>query len=128
MHGQDVFVSLPTESRKSLCHSILPDAFNSLQKSSSCIAVDVSPLERCLSDYIGDVVDKDKVLKGTYKLVFTSPESILTNTLWRDMLQNTVYQENLVALVVDEAHCVKKWYVHDHNYSNNTSLNYCCNK
>ena len=38
-----------------------------------------------------------------------SPEAVLTNPEWRDMLQSPVYQENLVAFVVDEAHCVKKW-------------------
>ena len=38
-----------------------------------------------------------------------SPESLQTNATWRDMLQSDVYQTNLVAFVVDEAHCVKKW-------------------
>ena len=37
------------------------------------------------------------------------PESLLTDDRWRDMLQNSVYQERLVGLVVDKAHCVKKW-------------------
>ena len=26
------------------------------------------------------------------------------------MLSNKVYRDNLVAFVVDEAHCIKKWY------------------
>ena len=38
-------------------------------------------------------------------------KALLTNETWRDMLLSAVYQENLMALVVDEAqwHCVKKW-------------------
>ncbi len=40
-----------------------------------------------------------------------SPEALLCDDRWRDMLVSPVYQENLVALIVDEAHCVKKWYV-----------------
>ena len=39
-----------------------------------------------------------------------SPESILRQLIWREMLRNEVYQENLVAFVIDEAHCMEKWY------------------
>ena len=35
-----------------------------------------------------------------------SPESLLTNLEWREMLQSEVYRE---AFVIDEAHCVKQW-------------------
>lgn len=50
-----------------------------------------------------------KVLRGEVQLVFITPESIIGNALYRDMLLSTKYKENLVALVVDEAHCVKVW-------------------
>ena len=34
----------------------------------------------------------------------------LAKTAWRDILQSPdVYKEQLVGVVVDEAHCVKKW-------------------
>lgn len=39
-----------------------------------------------------------------------SPEGLLSNNCWRDVLLSREYQENLVAVVIDEAHCVKKWY------------------
>ena len=49
---------------------------------------------------------ENEVCGGKYlELVYPSPEALLTNMTWRDMLQSPVYQQNLVALVVDEAHC-----------------------
>ena len=61
--------------------------------------------------YVGDTDDgtESEVCAGRFQLVYISPEALLTNDTWRDMLQSLVYQQNLVAFVVDEAHCVKKW-------------------
>ena len=39
---------------------------------------------------------------GVYQLVFLSPEALLSNETWRDTVPNPVYQENLVAVVIDE--------------------------
>ena len=39
---------------------------------------------------------------GVYQLVFLSPEALLSNETWRDMVPCPVYQENLVAVVIDE--------------------------
>ena len=50
------------------------------------------------------------VLNGSVQLVYISPENILINHRFRNMLLTQTYQQNLVALVVDEAHCVKMWY------------------
>ena len=52
---------------------------------------------------------KEKVVAGEYHLVYASPESLLTNSYWRAMFLNDCYQSNLIALVVDEAHCVQSW-------------------
>ena len=48
---------------------------------------------------------------GEYQLVLISPESIISNLYCREMLQTQVYQQNLVAFPVDEAHCASKWLV-----------------
>ena len=52
---------------------------------------------------------KSDVVAGEYSLVYISPESMLTNLRYREMFRSTVYQENLVCLAIDEAHCVEKW-------------------
>ena len=51
------------------------------------------------------------VKEGTSQLIFISPESLLNNHQWRDVLLTDVYQENLVYVAIDEAHCVPKWLV-----------------
>ena len=48
------------------------------------------------------------VVKGEIQLVFISPESMLNNK-FRNMLQKNKYQDHLVALVVEEVHCVQMW-------------------
>lgn len=50
-----------------------------------------------------------RIKEGTSQLVFISPESLLNNTQWRDVLLSDIYQNNIVCLAVDEAHCVPKW-------------------
>ena len=63
--------------------------------------------------YAGEATDElqTSIFHGHYQLVFLSPESLVNNFRWRDMLANPIYKENLVGLIVDEAHCVQKWYL-----------------
>ena len=56
-----------------------------------------------------DLSCKRRVLNGEVQLVFITPENLLNNRTYREMLLTQVYQNNLVALAVDEAHCVKSW-------------------
>lgn len=66
---------------------------------------------RC--EFVGEAQEDQQVRKdidlGKYQLVYLSPESLLTNVAWRETLRSPTYRKNLVALVVDEAHLVKKW-------------------
>jgi len=50
-----------------------------------------------------------RVLAGDLQLLYISPENLLNNRKYRTMLLSPAYAKNLVALVVDEAHCVKTW-------------------
>ena len=123
---QDVFISLPTGSGKSLCFCIVPALFDIMREvEERSVVVIVSPLIALMKDqvsamkrrgvksvYVGDCESEDAVAavcSGAYQLVYMSPEALLTDQRWRDMLLSAIYTENLVGLVVDEAHCVKKW-------------------
>lgn len=64
-------------------------------------------------EFVGDAQNDEKViaavLHGEIQLVYISPESLLNNKKFRTMLLKEVYQEKLVALAVDEAHCIQMW-------------------
>lgn len=126
VQGSDVFVSLPTGSGKSLCFSILPWTFDIIRKHKqpTCIIIVVSPLIALMKDqvaslekkglsavYCGDAMSNNdkmaQVAEGKYQVIFISPELLLLEDTWREMLLSPV--EHLVGLIVDEAHCVKKW-------------------
>jgi len=51
----------------------------------------------------------NRVLKGDLQLLYISPENLLNNDKYRSMLLTTQYKENMIALAVDEAHCIKTW-------------------
>lgn len=71
------------------------------------------PMKGISSEFVRELQQDLDALRGVKKgqpqLLFISPESLLRNAQWRGMLLSDVYQENVVALVVDEAHCVIKW-------------------
>ena len=128
--GKDVFVCLPTGYGKSLCYTILPSVFDLLrlvQKKS--IVLVISPLSALMKDQIASVSGmgitatyitdqqsatptiRTKIENGDFQMIFISPESLFCGTQWRRLLCTDVYRKNLVAFVIDEAHCIKNWYV-----------------
>lgn len=66
-------------------------------------------------DFVGeaqcDEMASEAVINGKVQLVYISPECLLENKRYCKMLKSDVYQEKMIALVVDEAHCVKFWSV-----------------
>lgn len=52
---------------------------------------------------------KEGVQNGEYELVYISPESMLRVLKYREMFRSTNYQNHLICLAIDEAHCVEKW-------------------
>ena len=55
LQGNDVFVSLPTGSGKSLIYAVLPFAFDHLRGSEGSIVVVVSPLLSLMKDQVRDI-------------------------------------------------------------------------
>ena len=130
IEGNDVFVSLPTGYGKSLCYAALPRAFDlkrfgSMEPKRSIVLV-VSPLLALMKDQVATYSakgltvcsvtsettpdEKRKISEGEYQLLFFSPEA-LSKRQWFEQIQLEPYSSNVVAFVVDEAHCVKNWYV-----------------
>ena len=54
-----------------------------------------------------DATVRLRVFDGQFQLVFISPENLLCNSRCHGMLCSSQYKIKLVAVVVDEAHCVK---------------------
>ncbi|XP_065901618.1 ATP-dependent DNA helicase Q1-like [Dysidea avara] len=126
LSGRDVFVALPTGYGKSIIFALLPAIFNRIKGCNSSLAVCISPLTSLEVDltvklqsrginaaYVGeqqiDWQETKRVLEGNIEIVFISPESIIHNKAFRNMLRSEAYKERMVALIVDEAHCVKTW-------------------
>ena len=134
MQGRDVFVNIPTGSGKSLIFQVAPLVemwmFSHVPDSSSwlkdAIIIVITPLVALMKDqgnrlnniglkavYVGcaESVNRDPegIDNGEFTYVFMSPESSLSNERWRFMLENKVYQERLIGIVVDEAHCIVDW-------------------
>ena len=62
--------------------------------------------------YISDKEDvgrKQTIKNGEFQIIYISPEALIL-LKWRNILSTRVYRDNLVAFVVDEAHCNLKWY------------------
>lgn len=130
VRGKDVLVCLPTGTGKS-CYASLPYVFDVLRNKisegqHSSIAVVFSPLSSLMQDQVkiynakelkaafvgqdqkNDAIKAD-VVNGHYSLVYISPESMLTVLKYREMFRSSVYQQNLICLAIDEAHCIDKW-------------------
>ena len=120
--------------RKSLCYGVLLGTVDRLIRRNSdavdcaqSIVIVVSPLVALMEDRVASFRKKgitavrvrkedmmkeetvDELHEGQFQMLFFSPEDLLTDETWRDMIQSTVYTENVVGFVVDKAHCVKKW-------------------
>ena len=52
LEGNDVFVSLPTGSGKSLCYAVLPYAFDEFRGRDGSIAIIVSPLKALMKNQV----------------------------------------------------------------------------
>lgn len=117
---RDVFALLPTGFGKSLIYQLAPLVAKAMGLRENPIVVVISPLIALMEDQVREAtalgisacqLDTDNAVsirRGTFNLVFGSPESWLS-VRWRDMLANDVYKDNLLGIVVDEVHLTYKW-------------------
>ena len=134
--GRDVFVWLPKGFGKSVCFQALPFVFDyklglvdAMKKSivfvvAPLVALMVDQVQSLRSRHVKAVILTSGGREGTVapellatketldkaSLVFCSPEALIQDK-WRDVLEKPSLSERVCAVVVDEAHCVSKWYV-----------------
>ena len=109
-------------------NAIIMDQISKLAKNNikaCCFTVDrrVTTLESVMGEEDGDNCDESPALllndssdltalcAGEYQLVFAHPEAVLSEA-GQDIMGSAVYQARVVAVAVDEAHCIKEWYVY----------------
>lgn len=120
--GYDCVVIMPTGGGKSLCYQV-PSFLR------AGVAFVISPLISLMEDQVttllsknvktaalyGDVTQKQKdlILKDitssepTYRLIYTTPETVLS---WLLPALHTLHQNKQLSLIaIDEAHCVSTW-------------------
>ena len=125
--GKDIFLWLPTGFGKSICYEVLPFMFDVKLCRVGSLALVVSPLLSLMCDQVrslrsrgvkaailssGSGVEKELIATdddiANSSLLFCAPEVIVT-TRWREAIQKPEVSFRVVAVVIDEAHCVSKW-------------------
>ena len=117
---KDVFVGTKTGSGKSLIYECSPIALNE-----HGIVVVLAPLTSIMKEQVEKLrsvgyrattlsteTDKDAVINGYYQFVFGSPEMLIGNGDWRDVLSNPLFKSRHQLIVVDETHTIIHWYIY----------------
>ena len=136
---KDVFMWLPTGFGKTICYEILPFLFDYLRSTctfekqhspvaSASLVLVISPLVSLMVDQVSSLrrsgvraailssgsrgMEKELVASdedmASCSLLFCAPE-ILVSMKWRYALALPTVSKRVVAVVIDEAHCVSKW-------------------
>lgn len=126
--GHHVFVNLPTAFGKSLIYQAVPIFSDTMHRKSSgtSVIVVISPLKSLMEEQVNylkglglkavAITDESNhpyfiqdVINGKYSHVYASPECLLSTSTWRGIFSSKLFQENLVGVAVDEAHCISQW-------------------
>ena len=132
-NGRDAFICLPTGYGKSICYQCLPFLLDWKRTTggkvdcSPSVVLVISPLLSLISDQVKSLRDKgikaavlatdrerfgDCVIAeeelSVCSLLYSSLEAILSDK-WRGIFSSKSFSSRLVAVAIDEAHCVSKW-------------------
>lgn len=132
--GNDVFILLPSGFGKSIIYEVMPFVFDykleRVDALTRSLVLVVSPLLSLMADQVASLQRRgarasmlsskyatlDNTLLATEKdlctcnFLFGSPEALLTSK-WREAIDCPDVTQRIIAVVIDEAHCVSKWYV-----------------
>ena len=94
------------------CELKIPDLFPQSNETNDCSGD--SSCESGCSNLIKEVAKDNKipddVKNGLLEILFSHPEALLSET-GRKLLKSLPYQKRVVAIVIDEAHCIESWWV-----------------
>lgn len=116
-NGKDVFVGTKTGSGKSMTYACTPILFENgttliIASLTLIMKKQVSRLKELgfKAIYIGTEADAIQGIKsGQYHFVFGSPELLVGNEKWRDVIKSQSFQNSHRLTVIDEAHTVVQW-------------------
>ena len=124
--GKDVFLWLPTGFGKSLCYEVLPFVLDDKLGRHGSVVIVISPLVSLMVDQVRSLrqrsvnaaimssgnVDRELMVTeedfSRCSLLFCAPEALDVSE-WREAIPKHDFSSRVVAVVVDEAHCVSKW-------------------
>ena len=145
LQGEDVFITVPTGYGKSLIYQMLPACaafiLERLRKAAASVplVLVVSPLLALMEDQanklrrlpgakpllLSEESAPEDIAGSGWTHIFASPEALLESPRWRSLLLDSSLMNSIVAVVVDEAHCIVKWLVQSHMIIANCTLAIC---
>ena len=117
-NGSDTFVWFPTGYGKSLCYQFMFDfrrGSTEAQDTHRCCVIVISPLLALMVDQVSSLRSRGAILSGNAgvdKQYLASEADIKSGCfrlLWKQCLLEPPLCHTVVAVAVDEAHCVYKW-------------------
>ena len=114
--GGDAILSVHTGT--SLCYQAFPEVWKALHPSDKCVVLVVAPRVAIMEEkvtylrglgyaatYIGEDPTKEHlIVQGEYTFVYCSPEAIIGNEKWRNMILSQPYQNDLQLIAIEEGH------------------------